>query len=60
MTFQELTEHLLLHAHTKMEIAELVGRHGNAPKYLYEQCQEHAERAVIAAKQLDLLTGLLK
>ena len=55
MTHVELVEELLAYAAMKAAIAELIGRNGNAPRYMYEQAAEHVQNAQTIAAQLDML-----
>lgn len=42
----EMANTMFLLIHTKCEIATLVAKHQNAPKYLYEQAQDLQNRVM--------------
>lgn len=60
MTHKDLVEELLSYASMKAAIAELVAKHGNAPRYMHEQAAEHVQNAQAIAGQLDVLMRLVK
>lgn len=59
MNHKDLVEQLMAYADCKAQIAESAARNQSAPKYLYEQAQEHIERAMEIADFLDTVTGVL-
>ncbi|MGF6139014.1 hypothetical protein [Pseudomonas laurylsulfatiphila] len=48
----EMLEHVFQLIHTKCEIATLVAKNQNAPKYLYEQASDQQEHILFLARKL--------